>query len=273
MTAPLLLDRSGYDLETADEFADPGLNERLWIPSYLPHWSSSSASRARYALRDGSLHLRIEVDQPPWYPELDGWTRVSSLQTGVFAGPRGSSIGQHRFREGLVVREDVANRALYTPTYGLFECRARVIADPNNMVALWMIGYEDQPERSAEICVFEIFGRDVAADHAGIGMGLHPFGDPAIHDEFTRERVAIDATEFHTYAARWTARDVAFYVDDRRIKVVHQSPDYPMQFMLSLYEFSDGPALRSPPERYPKDFVVDFFRAYRSRTTDPASVG
>lgn len=265
MTPAPVLDRSWYELEVADEFTGRSLNDRLWIPSYLPHWSSSAASAARYALRDGFLHLRIEADQPPWYPELDGWTRVSSLQTGVFAGPLGSRIGQHRFREGLVVREAVENRALYTPTYGLFEVRARALQDPNNMVALWMIGYEDQPERSAEICIVEIFGRDVGAGHAAIGMGLHPFGDPAIRDDFTRERVAMDATDFHTYAATWTPDDVAFYVDDRLVKVADQSPDYPMQFMLGIYEFADGPGRRSSLERYPKEFVVDFFRAYRTR--------
>ena len=45
------------------------------------------------------------------------------------------------------------------------------------MVALWMIGYEDPPERSAEICVCEIFGREVGVDHALVGMGVHPLGD------------------------------------------------------------------------------------------------
>jgi Glycosyl hydrolases family 16 len=267
VTPPPILDRSGYELEVEDDFAGSRLNDRLWIPSYLPHWSSHEASRARYTFGDGCLRLRIEADQSPWCPELDGWTRVSSLQTGVFAGPRGSRIGQHHFREGLVVRDEVENRALYTPMYGLFELRARALADPDNMVALWMIGYEDRPERSAEICVFEIFGRDVRGGGAAIGMGVHPFGDPAIRDEFARERIAIDPTEFHTYGAMWTPHAVAFYVDGRRVKIVHQSPAYPMQFMLGIYEFSDGPELRSPVERYPKEFVVDYFRGYRGQPT------
>ena len=64
-----------------------------------------------------------------------------------------------------------------------------------------MIGYEDEPERSAEICVCEIFGRDVGEDHARVGMGVHPFGDPRITDEFAFEAVPIDARDFHVYAA------------------------------------------------------------------------
>lgn len=264
------LSKAGYGLEVEDDFGGSRLNDRLWIPYYLPHWSSRSASTTRYALGDGALHLSIEADQQPWCPEFDGGIRVSSLQTGTFSGPLGTGIGQCHFRDGLVVREEQANVALYTPRYGLFEMRARAIADPNNMVALWMIGYEDAPERSAEICIFEIFGRDVTAHGAAIGMGLHPFGDPTIVDDFTAERVAIDVRDFHTYAAEWTPRGVGFYVDDRLIKVVNQSPTYPMQFMVGIYEFADGPGLRSPAERYPKEFVVDRFRAYRAKDVTPS---
>jgi hypothetical protein len=57
----------------------------------------------------GTLRLFIEHDQEPWSPEFAGHLRVSSLQTGVFAGPVGSAIGQHRFREGIIVREAQGN--------------------------------------------------------------------------------------------------------------------------------------------------------------------
>ena len=36
-----------------------------------------------------------------------------------------------------------------------------------------------------------------------------------------------------------------------------------MQFMLNIYEFADDPGLPSPPDRYPKTFVVERFRGYR----------
>jgi hypothetical protein len=68
------------------------------------------------------------------------------------------------------------------------------------MVALWMIGYEDEPERSAEICVCEIFGKDVEAHRARVGMGVHPFGDARIV-EFSAEKLPIDVRDFHVYAA------------------------------------------------------------------------
>ena len=249
--------REGYVLEVEDDFSGERLDDRLWIPYYLPHWSSRDRSRPRYALGDSELRLLIEADQQPWCPEFDGWLRVSSLQTALVTG-------QHRFRDGLLVREAQQDAALYAPRHGYFEIRARALDDPSNMVSLWMIGLGDEPERSAEICVFEIFGRDVDDSSAAVGMGLHPFGDPLIRDEFSRVSLPIDAREFHVYAAEWTVDDVRFYVDHTQVKRVGQSPRYPMQFMLGIYEFADGPQLASGP--YPKEFAVDWFRAF---TTSP----
>jgi hypothetical protein len=254
--------RQGYTLDRADDFTGTELDRTLWIPHHLPQWSSRAASAARYRLDGGALALVIEDDQPPWCPEFDGGTRVSSLQTGVLAGPVGSGAGQHRFSPDAVVRETQDDVRLYTPQYGFFEIRARFPSDPSSMAALWMIGYEDEPERSAEICVAEIFGPDVRPGEAAVGMGVHPFGDPRITDEWARQPVAVDATDFHVYAVEWTPDHVAFFVDDALVTVVRQSPAYPMQFMLGIYAFPapDG-ALPAPPS--PREFVVDRFRAYR----------
>jgi hypothetical protein len=253
-----------YELEFEDTFSGDSLDLARWIPYYLPHWSTRKRSAARYEIADGCLQLLLTDDQPPWCPEFDGEVRVSSLQTGLFAGPVGSPIGQHRFHPEAVVREAQRNIRLYTPQYGRIELRAKVLDDPRTMAALWLIGYGDAPTRSAEICVCEIFGRDVAADHASVGMGVHPFGDPAIVDDFSAVRLAIDARDFHLYAAEWTREQVAFFVDGELVKTVAQSPAYPLQLMLGIYEF---PPKREDdelaPAAYPKAFTVDYVRGYR----------
>ena len=247
-----------WRLEFEDAFDGSELDPSRWIPHYLPHWSSREHSAARYQIGGGYLRLLIAADQQPWCPELDGDLRVSSLQTGVFAGPVGSTVGQHRFDPNAVVREAQRNARLYTPHYGRIELRAKALDDPRTMVALWLIGYEDEPERSAEICVCEIFGRDVGPSYATVGMGVHPFGDPRVVDDFSAVRVPIDARDFHVYATEWTPDHVVFFVDGERMKTVEQAPDYPMQLMLSIYEFpgeNDG--------TYPKEFVIDYVRGYR----------
>jgi hypothetical protein len=250
----------GYVLEVCDRFEGADLDRSYWLPHHLPHWSSLDRSAARYELADGSLHLLIEPDQQPWCPEYDGATRVSSLQTGVFSGPVGSAIGQHRFHARAVVREAQQNVRLYTPQFGVFALEARASDDPDTMVALWMIGYEERPERSAEICICEIFAKDVGRESAAIGMGVHPFGDPTIVDDFEQVEVPIDIRELHEYAAEWTPDRVTFFVDGRPVKTVEQSPQYPMQFMLGIYDFG-GDRARERPKR----FTINSFRAYRRR--------
>ena len=254
--------RPGHELEFEDTFDGEGLDDRRWVAHYLPQWSTRELSAARYQVGGGGLQLLIEANQPPWCPDLDGDIKVSSLQTGVFAGPLGSGIGQHRFNPDATVREPQPSLRLYTPRYGAFEIRAKALDDPQNMVAFWMIGYEDHPEHSAEICVCEIFGRDVERHQAKVGMGVHPFSDPGIVDEFAAETVPIDAREFHVYTAEWTPDRIGFFIDDEHIKTVNQSPDYPMQLMISIYEFphAGGEPSATP---YPKRFAVDYVRGFR----------
>jgi hypothetical protein len=254
-----------YELEFEEMFEGEALDPDRWLPYYLPHWSSRRRSAARYELGGGLLRLLIEADQQPWCPEFDDQVLVSSLQTGAFAGALDSAIGQHRFNPAARVRETQPNVRLYTPQYGRIELRARASDDPSTMTAFWMIGYEDEPERSAEICICEIFGRDVGPDRATVGVGLHPFGDLRIVDDFTRVTLPIDAREFHVYAAEWTPGGVVFLVDGDPSKTVDQSPGYPMQLMLSIYEFP-RPEGDAPTRPYPKEFVVDYVRGYRLAT-------
>ena len=61
---------------------------------------------------------------------------------------------------------------------------------------------------------------------------------------------------------------MAFYVDDNLVNVVRQSPAYPMQFMLGIFEFRDAEGARTHGGPYPKTFLVEAFRGYR-----PATVG
>ena len=249
-----------FELDFEDRFEGRDLDPARWLPHYLPHWSSRERAAARYELGDGTLRLVIEEDQEPWCPELDGEIRVSSLQTGAFAGPVGSSAGQHRFNPAAVVRETQPDVRLYTPQYGRIELRARATADPDAMVALWLIGWEGG-ERSGEICVCEIFGRDVREGEALVGMGVHPFGDPALEDDFEQVPFSIDVTEPHEYRADWTPDGVVFAIDGETVKTTAQSPAYPLQLMLDIYEFPWGGERR--PEAYPKVFEVESVRGYR----------
>ena len=257
------LEKPGYRLEFHDEFEDAALNTSKWLPYYLPQWSSNERSAPHYSMSGQSLQLHIEEDQPAWCPAYDGEVRVSSLQTGCFSGPEGSNIGQHKFNPKLVVAEAQPTTRLYTPQYGYFETRLKAVSIPGYMVALWMIGFEEQPEESAVIDICEIFGRDVTTECSRNGYGVKQFNDPSIVDESYRDELAIDASNYHIYAAEWAPTHIDFYVDNVKTRRIEQSPTYPMQFMLGVYELPDQLEKNSSAGEWPKTCEIDYFRSYQ----------
>jgi hypothetical protein len=221
-----------------ETFPGAELDLDVWFPYYLPHWSSRAGSRATYAVRHGELHLTIPASQPNWCPDLhDEPLRVSCVQTGSWSGPVGSTSGQQPFRPGLLVREEQPSMWGYTPHYGRIEVRMRGVISARSMIAFWMAGIEDRPERSGEICVAEIFGDSVGEGSAAVGMGVKRFRDPLLRQEFAPERLALDVARFHTYGVDWRPGSLAFTVDGRPVRRLAQAPDYPMQLMIGVFDF------------------------------------
>lgn len=253
-----MADLTAYSLDFIDEFRGLELDRSKWLPFYLPHWSSRRATAADVETGPNGLILSIGPHQPPWLPEIDGPIRVSSIQTGAFAGPLGSTIGQHRFNPRLVVKEPQPTERLYVPLHGRFEMRARMDLHPGQLAALWMIGFEDEPERSGEITIMEIFGDSIDATSAELGHGIKAINDPSLATAFSAPRLPFSPAGFHIYAADWDETGVSFYLDERLLTRVKQSPAYPMQFMLNVYELKPSDA---PPPR----LEVDWFRGYRRR--------
>lgn len=248
-----------YSLAFEDDFEGSALDEARWLSHYLPHWSSLAQSRARYEVADSCLVLRIDPDQEPWCPEFDGVTRVSHVQTGHRSGPLGSSEGQHRFKPGLVVREAVPPVQHYLPHRGALEMRARADLAADGVAALWLIGWEEQPEDSGEITVMEVFGRSLGAQGARLGHGIKAVTDSRLVTDFAEPLVPFDVADWHVYAAEWTPAGVTFLLDGQLLRHVAQSPDYPMQLMLDV--FALGGAEARPQDR-PNTLTVDWVRGH-----------
>jgi hypothetical protein len=245
-----------------DDFDRPDLDPAVWSPHYLPQWSSRAATAAQYVIKDSCLHLTIGPDQGLWCE--DDHTppmRVSGIQSGNFSGPVGSTIGQQPYRDGLAVREEQEPFWGWTPDGGYLELRARAVVSPRSIVALWMVGLEDRPERCAEICVTEMFGKAVTpGESAEVGMGLHSFRDPSVPEDFEAVRLPIDIADFHLYAVEWSAERADFFVDNQLIRSCPTPPAYPMQLMLATFDF---PADAEPDDNAVPEFVIDHIRGYR----------
>lgn len=226
-----------------DDFDGPSLDRGAWLPHYLPHWSSRAASAATHTVEGSELRLTIPTGQGVWCEgDHEPPLRVSGVQSGAHDG-------QQPFRDGQAVREPGPTWWGVTPHFGRLEVRARMELSPRSMASVWMVGIEDEPNRSGEICVFEVFGDAPTA----IGMGIHPFRDPALTDDFEQPQLDIDIREPHVYAADWRRGRVDFSVDGEPIRTVEQAPDYPMQFMVAVFDFPSKPG----PEDHEPLFAID----------------
>jgi hypothetical protein len=254
------LDRTTFALEFEEDFTGDALDPARWVAHYLPQWTTPERSAARYELHPGWLRLRIDADQPAWRVE-DGELRVSNLQTGTFSGPAGSPLGQHRHRPDLTVVTAQPTRRLYTPSAGLAEVVMRAAPDPACLLAFWLIGFEETPEASGEICVAELFGNAPGR----VRMGVKAHHDPRLTTDMDELSLDLDTSEWHSYAAEWNAERARFYVDDRLMRTVDQGIDYPLQLMVDLFEFPDGP--ERDPADYPKAAEVSAVRGHRLKVS------
>lgn len=252
----------GLSLVFEDHFDGPDLDRSVWLPHYLPAWSSRAETAATYSITDSCLHLAVPPEQGLWCADdHDPPLRVSGIQSGNFSGPVGSTVGQQPYRDGLTVREAQEEFWGWTPGGGYLEMRARATVTTRSMVAFWMVGLEDRPERSAEICVAEIFGYAVRpGTSAAVGMGFHTFRDPSVAEDFEAVPVAVDPAQFHTYGVDWRSEVADFLVDGRVVRSCPNPPAYPMQAMLAVFDFpqwSTGDDSDLVPE-----LVVDYVRGY-----------
>jgi hypothetical protein len=245
----------------ADHFDGARLDTEVWVPHYLPQWSSRAESAAVYALAESELRLTIPREHGLWCAgDHEPPLRVSGIQSGVFSGEVGSTVGQLPFRDGLVVREFQPALWGWTPRYGRLEVRARMDLTPRSMASVWMAGLEDEPERSGEINLFEVFGDALEDGAAAVGSGIKRFRDPALAQEFDAPRLAIDVAEPHVYAADWRPGRVDFSVDGEHVKTVHQAPDYPMQMIVAVFDFPAHEEAEQHAGHVPQ-LAVDYVRA------------
>lgn len=241
-----------------DDFDDSRLDRTVWLPHYLPAWSSLAETRASHLIHDSHLELSIPPEQGLWcagehHPPL----RVSGIQTGNFSGPVGSTVGQQPFREGLRVREAQEEFRGCLVEHGTVGMRASLYLSARSMASLWLVGFEDEPQRSGELCVMEVFGRDVREEGALVGMGFHAFRDPHLAEDFERVPVAIDVRESHAYEVHWDSDEATFRVDGRVVRILEAPPQYPLQLMLAVFDFPEWPDPHDPERAFVPTLSVD----------------
>src|SRR4051812_25541991 len=116
-----------------ERFEAPELDRSVWVPWYLPHWSSRAASAATYEVGGGELRLSIPAGQPLWAEGVhETPLRVSGIQSANFSGPVGSSVGGQPFRADQRVLQEQPEFWGCIPLYGRIEIRMRGVITPRS---------------------------------------------------------------------------------------------------------------------------------------------
>ena len=259
------VDKPGYRLIFQDEFDGETLDDSRWVPQYLSSWAQKpELAEPTYIMENGLMRLQIFAETQPWCPEYDGETVVSGFTTG-------DRNALHNWNGTNAVRNPVEMQATHLNQYGYYEIRAKGQSGSARHAAWWLLGFEDVPDESAEIDIFEILGNN---SHK-VPVNFHAWNDPDAPDgggfSYTNRQMDFHE-EFHIYGFNWIegggqgeAPDkMEFYVDGVKTGERNVNIDYPVLQLFSLYEKQAGGWTGIwLPKPYPNTFDIDYVRVYK----------
>ena len=259
------VDKPGYRLIFQDEFDGETLDYSRWVPQYLSSWAQKpELAEPTYIMENGLMRLQIFAETQPWCPEYDGETVVSGFTTG-------DRNALHNWNGTSAVRNPVEMQATHLNQYGYYEIRAKGQSGSARHAAWWLLGFEDVPDESAEIDIFEILGNN---SHK-VPVNFHAWNDPDAPDgggfSYTNRQMDFHE-EFHIYGFNWIegggqgeAPDkMEFYVDGVKTGERNVNIDYPVLQLFSLYEKRAGGWTGIwLPKPYPNTFDIDYVRVYK----------
>ena len=259
------VDKPGYRMIFQDEFDGETLDDSRWVPQYLSSWAQKpELAEPTYIMENGLMRLQIFAETQPWCPEYDGETVVSGFTTG-------DRNALHNWNGTNAVRNPVEMQATHLNQYGYYEIRAKGQSGSARHAAWWLLGFEDVPDESAEIDIFEILGNN---SHK-VPVNFHAWNDPDAPDgggfSYTNRQMDFHE-EFHIYGFNWIegggqgeAPDkMEFYVDGVKTGERNVNIDYPVLQLFSLYEKRAGGWTGIwLPKPYPNTFDIDYVRVYK----------
>ena len=250
------IEKEGYRLIFHDEFDGKEIDKTKWIPEYLPSWPKDrSISDLTYDMKDGIIRLAIDKDSKN---EFDKGMYITGFMSA-------SRTGMHHYDPKKKALHQIKTEATQLNQYGYYEMRAKMQDGGGVHCAWWLIGFEDNPDQSCEIDIFEILGTDVDR----IWATVHSWKDSTIqyhteHPWFANKRLA---KEFHVYGFDWTPEGVAVYVDGIQVMKHTAAITYPLVQIVSFYDNRKAKngwtGTYDPSVPYPKSFDIDYIRMYK----------
>jgi beta-glucanase (GH16 family) len=181
---------------------------------------------------------------------------VLTISAQRLSAAQAAQLGGQRYASGCITTE-----LTFWQRYGYFEMRARMPAGRGFWPAFWLL-----PKSAAwppEIDIVEASGARPRGVHVGV---IEKQRSPARPGGRWIDDV-IDTTDgFHTYAAEWTAHDVAFSIDGRVQfnSGAHQMHE-PMYLLANLAVGSHDASWVPDPDAstpWPGRYAIDHIRVY-----------
>jgi len=127
----------------------------------------------------------------------------------------------------------------FTQTYGRFEARLKIPRGQGLWPAFWMLGNDIATNpwpNNGEIDIMENIGAEPGTVHGSLHGPGYSGGNP-LTGQYTLPGGAALANDFHTYAVDWQPGSLVFSVDGTPVRRIGQSPNYPVQLMLAVFDF------------------------------------
>ncbi len=257
--------KSGYTLDFQEEFSGSTLDTSKWLPSYLPHWTSTPENaKARYTVADGVLTERLDKDTPAWNAQYDGTVKISSIQSY-------EKDWWHRFNSSMPNDHHEPDFNGYSTKYGYFETRAKLSdVGGGGHQALWLVGTNgtgtDAANQSEIDFIETFFSKPDTWRIAAYG-----WGDPDFLSSWTLDEDTVPSgtptSEYHVYGMDWTPTQLNFYYDNELYKTINDAPNTAMGLILGIYTDAGS---GTHNDTWPKSWNVDYLRVFKKDGGYPA---
>lgn len=245
-------ERDGWEVTFADRFEGAGLDRSVWEngfgdrPLQCPQFDGRDfcAVEEQSFLRDGRLVLEATEGEPP-VPEDEQWQ---------------DNLPPH-YATGVVNTEDA-----FQQTFGYFECKARIEAEPGTNPAFWLFDIDDDYHREINV----EFRGDERGRLVDFGV-VHEDGEgePTFHSNDTYLQTPTHET-FHVFGVEWRPDEIGLDVDGERVITVEdftpvtslRGEDLYVVFDFAVFDGAEW--IGDPADaEFPLEFEVEWVRAWQ----------
>lgn len=211
----------------------------------------------------------VKLDPKKWKVRGEGTTRKLGVVSGKTISLDGKGhclIRVLKEPNGKYLIGQIGTQGLYEPTFGYFECRAKMNRSLGPHVAFWLqsptLGKTGNPAKDgAEVDIFEFHRKAPDTMHHCIhwdGYGEkhklhgHKFDMPEVGEGF------------HTFGLLWTAEEYVFFVNGKETWRADKAVSHRSLFIVLSAELSGwggDPATGT----FPDEVTFDYVRVYQKK--------